>query len=198
MGFKPRKLSVIADREYWLATIDRRRQTVLVSIEAPVPDRGGSYSCTFRIEGLEDSRAIERRMCGADAVQALYIAMQAAWVALACSRAYTDGRLTLDGSQNLGLPIVDTIRERAKLTSWARVHLGPPNATVPDALENTMRTHLTTYPDDELLRELQALAESGHANLPFCSDEAATSFRDEVRSLGIECDLWLPPTPALL
>lgn len=131
MGGKPRKFRLVAEREYWLATPDKSRRTVRLSFEEPVQYRGGSYSCTMRIEGLESPSATERRASGADAVQALFIAMQNAWMVLALSRAYKEGRLTLDGSQNLGLPIVETIREHDSLTSWARVGIGRPEHRVP-------------------------------------------------------------------
>jgi hypothetical protein len=198
MGGKPRKSRLAAEREYWLATPDRSRRTVRLSFEEPVQDSGGSYSCTMRIEGLESPSAIERRMCGADAVQALYIAMQNAWMVLALSRAYKEGRLTLDGSQHLGLPIVETISEHDNQTSWARVGIGRPEPRLTKPLADAMRTHLVTYPDEDLLLEVQELAARGHSSFPFSSDQAAISFRDEVRRLGFDCDLWIPPTPALL
>lgn len=105
---------VIAERELRLAMKGRKRQKVHVRFGKPrrLPD-GRDYTCVYQIEGLHDYR-ITRRMAGLDSIQALELAMKMAMVELVCSGAYAEGRLSWEGMYDLGLPVVESIRDRIK------------------------------------------------------------------------------------
>mgnify|MGYP003631764903 FL=1 len=196
---KPRHPAPIAEREYWLVTKEGERRTVRLRIYPPVAD-GESFHSTVVVDGLGDEyhggRA--KRAWGEDSVQALYMALQHGFIDLACTSAYREGRLTLEGSPNLALPTVTTVKHIVKVTSWVRVTLGEHSKNVLATLARLMRNHLTTFPDDALQLRLASLAKNGHDTLPFPSKEAATSFRDDVRGDGIQCEHWDPPTSAML
>jgi len=112
MGMKPRRAVPVVEREFWLVAKSKRRQKVLLSFESPklFKDHHGScYYCSYRIEGLENDQAVHRRAGGEDSLQALYIAMQLARIDLVNTTAYKEGRLTLSGSLDLGLPIMVSV-----------------------------------------------------------------------------------------
>jgi hypothetical protein len=98
---------VIAEREYRLVTKARKRQKVLLQFGKPRrSQQAGDYYCGFHIHGLEERAGKPRFIYGADAVQALFLAMQMALNELLWTQAYGEGRLTLDGFFDLGLPVM--------------------------------------------------------------------------------------------
>jgi hypothetical protein len=108
----PRKLTltqVIAQREYQLVTSGGRKATVVARFGRPRPLPGGagpeSY-CVFRIDGLDGPGTLGKPQFspGVDSVQALFVAMQMAWIHLFSSDAYREGRLRFWGVPVLGLP----------------------------------------------------------------------------------------------
>ena len=200
MGMKPRQPAPIAEREYWLVTSEGERRTVRLTIYPPVSPDGVTFYSTVRVEGLgeEYHGGRAKQAWGADSMQALYMALQHGFIDLSCTSAYKEGRLTLEGSPNLDLPIVETVKHIVKVTSWARVTLDEQSPEVSATLATLMRKHLRTFPDDALQNQLANLAKDGHVNIPFPSKEAATLFREEVRGQEIQCEHWDPPTPAML
>ena len=97
---------IVAKREYELDT--HTKVTVLIGQPQPVDD-GRTYFCPYQIVGMGQGRV--RRAGGADSVQALYLALQRIATDLYTSDEHRDGRLTLDGMRNLGLPVPSSIAD---------------------------------------------------------------------------------------
>jgi hypothetical protein len=78
-----------------------------------LPDEEG-FKCIYQIDGL--GRAQTGFAGGADSLQALELAMQTVLMRLVATDEYRDGRLTWNGSSNLGLPVHETIRPLIRKT----------------------------------------------------------------------------------
>src|SRR5690349_593077 len=68
----------------------------------PFEDGKGGWKAPYQIVGLEDDNV--HFIFGEDAVQALELVMKFVATPLELSDAYREGRLTLDGSRDLGFP----------------------------------------------------------------------------------------------
>jgi hypothetical protein len=114
---KPRLTHVIVEREFEISVRGRKRRKVHLRFGKPRPDPAGpDHACVYQIEGLHEE-AVTRRIYGVDSIQALELAMKTALVELVCTRAYEDGQLTWLGMRDLGLPVVEAIRDRIKTDS---------------------------------------------------------------------------------
>jgi hypothetical protein len=102
-----RSTNVIAEREYQLVTKGGKKKRVFARFGKPrrLPDGPGAY-CLYQIDGLEEAPKA-RFSPGVDGVQALFLAMQAAWTELVTSDAYREGRLSFWGIPDLGLPLLE-------------------------------------------------------------------------------------------
>jgi hypothetical protein len=107
---KPKLTGVILEREFELSK-GRRKTKVYVRFGRPRRTRDGrQFSCIYRIDGL--GQAVAHRTHGVDSIQALDLAMKMAMADLVSSDEYTEGRLTWIGIHDLGLPMMELLRER--------------------------------------------------------------------------------------
>lgn len=90
---------VIATRVY---EVDGRPE-LRVAIEQPIMEENGNWFCGYEIQGPKTS--IKGSFGGADALQALILAIYAIRLKLELSDEYLEGRLSLDGAKDhLDLP----------------------------------------------------------------------------------------------
>jgi len=107
---RPRLASVIAERELRLVTKARRRKKVLVRLGRPrLFPEGTNFYCAYQIVGLEEG---DRKSWGggADSMQALYLTLQKIMIDLVHTPAYQEGRLSWEGTFDLGLPVIEPLR----------------------------------------------------------------------------------------
>ena len=117
----PKLTNVIAERQYQLVTRGGRKRKVVVRFGKPktLPDRPHSYYCVYLIEGFEDELRPGFGV-GVDGVQAIFQAMQTAWIELFASDAYKEGRLSYWGIPDLGLPRFELKVTKDQLTRRPR------------------------------------------------------------------------------
>ncbi|NGM19993.1 hypothetical protein G3576_08200 [Roseomonas stagni] len=90
---------MIATRVY---EVDGRPE-LRVAIEQPIMEENGNWFCGYEIQGPKTS--IKGSFGGADALQALILAIYAIRLKLELSDEYLEGRLSLDGAKDhLDLP----------------------------------------------------------------------------------------------
>lgn len=194
MGMKPRGTPFFVEREFWLVTQSRERRIVSLRIEKPLryARSEDGYYCHYAIEGLQRNEVIERGAAGEDGAQALYHAMQIAMTSLVTSRAYQEGRLSWLGSPDLGLPVMEAIREMVQPAIWVRMSKVEESQPVPVSLNLALRAHLPGVEDREVKEIVEQLIGDGHVFLPFTVKVVATEFSKDVRSLGLRCDFDSP------
>ena len=113
---RPTLANAIARREYRLVTRSGTTGKVLLRFGEPSRIDADEYACDSVIEGLEEGEgaARTRRIFGVDSLQALHLAMQLADAELVSTQAYREGRLTWEGSSDLGLPAIEADRNRGR------------------------------------------------------------------------------------
>jgi hypothetical protein len=95
---------IIAIRKLILETADGRRSEITVSVGKPerMPD-SDDYYCPVQLIGLGDEKV--RFAAGADAVQALQLAMQLIGIELYIKHKDVVKQLTWEGNEDLGFPL---------------------------------------------------------------------------------------------
>jgi len=102
------ELDVIASRSLELQQDDGTSSPVVVRIGRPLPE-AGDYRCEYEIEGLSAARSLHIR--GVDAVQALWLALVGAGVALRSSDEGEAGRIRFRGEADLFFPNAEQLTE---------------------------------------------------------------------------------------
>lgn len=98
-------------QEYIRRFTGRDGQTVELIVLPPVPD-ADDWRCVYRINGLDTPGP--KAAMGADAIQAITLALTYAATTLYYSQAYEKGELTWEGGatlSDLGLPVAESVRD---------------------------------------------------------------------------------------